>query len=112
MASSSCAHCVDHDHDLTEEEVELVGGFVQEITDWGDIGSDLGPLEQVRTAKRVQDLVHELEEGGFFVFAATEGQRIEGGVGGPANFPILHLSVLRTSNPNIQYVDASAQPNA
>ena len=112
MASGSSAHCYDHDHDLSEDEVELVGGFLQEITDWVDISSDLEPIDRVRTAKRVQDLIHELETRGFFVFAATEAQRLEGGVGAPTRFPVLHLSVIRASNPNIQYVDAGTQPKA
>jgi hypothetical protein len=104
IASGSSAHYFDHDHDLSEDEVELVGGFVQEITDWVDLSSDLEPIDRVRTAKHIQDLIHNLEASGFFVFATTEAQRIEGGVGAPSKFPVLHLSVLRASNPCIQHV--------
>jgi hypothetical protein len=112
ISSRAFAHYFDHDQDLSEDEVELIGGFIQEITDWRDLSLDLEPIEQVRTAKRLHDWINELEASGFLVFAATEAQRIEGGVGGPTKFPVLHLSVIRGSNPTIQYVDPSAQPKA
>jgi len=112
IASGSSAHYFDHDSDLSDDEVELVGEFVQEITDWMDLSSDLEPIQRVRTAKRVQDLIQNLEASGFFVFAATEAQVLEGGVAPPSAFPILHLAVLRASNPSIQYASPPEQPKA
>jgi len=110
IASGSSAHYFDHDPDLSEDEVELVGEFIQEISDWMDLSSDLEPIEKVRTAKRVQDLIQNLETSGFFVFAATEAQVLEGGIASPSAFPILHLSVLRASNPNIRYSNPQEEP--
>ena len=112
IASGASAHSFDHEHDLSENEVKLVGEFVQEITDWVDLSSDLEPIDRVRTAKRVQDLIYHLEASGFSVFAAREMRRIEGGIGAPSNFPVLHLSVVRASNPNIQYAEPNKQPKA
>ena len=112
MISGTFAHYPDHDSDLSDEEVELVGGFMQEVSDWRDIGKDLEPIERVRTAKRLHDLIQELESREFYVFAASEAQRLEGGVSAPSNWPVLHLSVLRASNPNIHRVDESEAPKA
>jgi len=103
IASDVCGHYFDHDQNLTEEETELVGGFVQEITDWIDVSSDFEPIDRIRFAKRIQDLLDELENQGFFVFVARETQQLEGGVGAPSAFPVLHISVLRNSNSEIQY---------
>lgn len=103
MILGTFARCTDHDTNLSDDEVELVGGFMQEVSDWGDIGDDLEPIERVRTAKRLQHLIQELEAKGFYVFAATEEQCLEGGVSAPSSWPVLHLSVLRATNPNIHY---------
>jgi len=105
IVSGCMMHYFDHDHDLSEDEVELVGGFAQEITNWADLGSGMEAIEQVRAAKRIQDLIKDLEAKGFFVFAGKEDQQIEGGVGIPSKFPVVHLSVLRASNPSIQRVE-------
>jgi hypothetical protein len=105
LASNCSAHYFDYDPDLSEEEVELVGGFGEEIADWVDLSSQFGPIENVRTAKRIQDLLNDLEARGFLVFAAREEQRLEGGIGPPQKFPVLHLSVLRKSNPHVQFSD-------
>jgi hypothetical protein len=104
IAAGSSGHCFDHDHDLSESEVELVGGFVQEVSDWVDLSSSLEPIEHVRMAKRIQELLTDLENEGFFVFAAKEIQQLEGGIGAPSAFPILHLSVMRANNPAIQNI--------
>ena len=46
------SHMYEHDHDElnTKEEVELVGGFLQNVHDWGDIGSDLEAGARVSAA--------------------------------------------------------------
>jgi len=108
IASGASAHYFNHDDDLSDDEVELVGGFVQEVADWIDLSSDLEPIEHVRTSKHIQELMSDLESRGFFVFAAREAQRLEGGVGAPSTFPVLHLSVIRATNQAIQHVEPAA----
>jgi hypothetical protein len=68
-------------------------------------------LDRVRFATRCQEMMKDLEKRGFFVFATQEMQRMEGGVGGPEPWPVLHISVLRTSNPTIQYGDVAKPEN-
>ena len=80
---------------LTEEEVELVGGFLQSARDWIDVGEGLEPIEQVRAGKSLSDEIAELKRNGFRVFAARERQQLRGGVGAPSNFYVLHLAVVR-----------------
>lgn len=103
MSSGSSGHYFTHEDDLSEEETELVGEFIQEITDWIDISADLEPAERVRTSIRMQNLIKNLEQRGFYVFAASERQQLEGGTGGPMAFPVLHLSVFRSTNPAVKH---------
>ena len=107
LANGLYGHYFNHDDNLSREEADLVGMFAQELADWIDCSSDMEPLDRVRFATRFQEMMNELEQRGFFVFAAAEVQRMEGGTGGPEPWPVLHLSVLRTSNPTIQYHDAT-----
>jgi hypothetical protein len=109
IAAGSSAHYFNHDDDLSEDEVELVGGFIQEITDWIDLHSDLEPLEHIRASKHIQELISELEVNVFYVFAAKETQQLEGGVAIPSAFLVLHLSVLRTANPEIHHIELKSK---
>jgi hypothetical protein len=92
----------DYSDDLNTEETEVVGGFIQELTDWVDILDGVEPIERMRVAKSLDERLHDLQARGFLVFAATEDQRIEGGVGGTSTFRVLHLSVRRASDPNVR----------
>jgi hypothetical protein len=105
IAAGASAHSFNHDDDLSADEIELVGGFIQEVSEWVDLSSDLEPIEHVRTSMRIQELISDLESRGFWVFAAREAQQLEGGVGGPLTFPVLHLSVLRATNQGIHHAE-------
>jgi hypothetical protein len=91
----------DHSDDLDDDEVEVVGGFLQSLRDWIDIASDLEPIDKVRAKKSLSDELNDLKSKGFLVFAAKEKQRLEGGIGQPSDFYILHLVVSRVNNPDI-----------
>lgn len=90
-----------HNDDLNDEEVEIVGGFLQNLSDWIDIAGDLEPIDKVRAKKSLSDELEDLRSKGFLVFAAKERQRIEGGVSGPSDFFVLHVTVARENDPNI-----------
>lgn len=92
---------MDYSQDLNEDESELVGGFLQNMKDWVDASTDLEPLDRVRASKSLREEVETLREAGFLVFAAKERQMLEGGVGIPSDFFVLHISVVRCDDPNI-----------
>jgi hypothetical protein len=108
MATDSCAHYFKHDDDLSDAEAELVGRAAQEIADWIDLSSNMEPFDRVRFSKHIQDLMTELEQHGFYVFAARETRQLEGGIGTPSAFPVLHLCVLRATNSAILHVEHGA----
>lgn len=91
----------DHSDDLNDDEVEVVGGFLQNLRDWIDIACDLEPIDKVRAKKSLSDEQNDLKSKGFLVFAAKEKQRLEGGIGQPSDFYVLHLVVSRVNNPDI-----------
>jgi len=94
-----------NDELTTQAEVDLVGGFFQLMQDWVDLLPDIEPSTRIRLEFDLTGAVKELEEAGFFVFGGREIQRIEGGVGNQAPFPVSIIQVLRKTNPEIIYGD-------
>ena len=88
-----------------EEEVELVGGFIQEARDWGELGGDLEPIQKVRTGFRLTECLGQLEKAGFYVFGGREIHRVDGGLEPPSPRPVAILRVLRSANPSIVSID-------
>lgn len=105
LATNCCGAYHNYSEDLTDDEVETIGGFLQNVQDWIDICADLKPIDKIRATKAIDDEIKGLENIGFVVFAAIEKQRLEGGVVPPSNFPVLHVSVIRKDDPSIVHVD-------
>ena len=106
LVTSALAFSIDHDELKSQAEVEIVGGFVQEISDWGDTGGDLEPGYRVKVAYDLTHLLEELEQAGFFVFAAREVQLLEGGIEDePSPWPVAIIHVLRKDNNAIIYLN-------
>ena len=105
--SGTYAFAFDHDELHNQQEVELVGGFLQTAQDWGDLVSELEAGERVRLAFTLNESLKELEEAGFFVFGAREMRIIEGGEGPPEDWPVAILQVVRNTNEEIIVVPLS-----
>jgi len=100
--------------DLDDKETDLVGGFIQNVSDWADLAEGLEPIERIRAAKSLDEKIKTLKERGFMVFAAIENQRMEGGISDPSIFRVLHLSVKRGSDPGVVAMEnevRSSMPN-
>ncbi|WP_244466362.1 hypothetical protein [Dyella japonica] len=87
--------------DLTDEEMDLVGGFIEAVQDWGDVLDGSEVVEIMRAGKAIDAMIVDLAEHGFLVFAAVERQRLEGGVGPSQMICLLHLSVARGSDRSV-----------
>lgn len=99
---------VDQDEPRSQEEIDLIGGFLQAIEDWADICDILDFSDRVSRAYDITLALNELEEAGFFVFGGREVQLIEGGIATePADCPIVILYVLRKDNKAIINVSFS-----
>jgi len=102
LISGTNALSMDHDELSTEEEVNLIGGFFQELRDWMDFIDEMEPIDRVKGAFSLTQLIQEIEQNGFFVFAGREIQILEGGVSDdPLNWPIALVRILRNDNNEI-----------
>lgn len=90
-----------HDELESQQEVELVGGFLQIVRDWGDLGLDLDPHDKVRIGFDLTKTLRELEDAGFYVFGCKEVQLLEGGIEPPRSWHLTTLQVLRKTNESI-----------
>jgi hypothetical protein len=62
-----------HDSGLTKEDTDFLGGIAQEILDWMDLTSQMEPIEQVRVANRLKQLINQAAES-FFVSQPAKRQ--------------------------------------
>ncbi|MBI4337904.1 MAG: HNH endonuclease [Chloroflexi bacterium] len=108
LVTNAMAFSFDQDELKSQEEVGLIGGFLQMVQDWGDIGADLGAGDRVRTAYELTRLLQELEEVGFFVFGGREVQLLEGGADAePSSWPIAIVRVLRNDSDSIVHLNST-----
>lgn len=98
------AHLYDHDHDelASEEEVELVGGFLQNVQDYGDIWRELESGARVRATFDMKQELDKLDGQGFWVFGGrTQGDFRQPGVEGTIKMTTAVIRVVRRDNPTI-----------
>ncbi len=105
IVGEACGFSFEHDEPASKEENEIIGEFLQEAQDWGDLWSGLEAGERVNGTYRMSTLLRNLEENGFWVFGAREVQRLEGGVRTPSPFPVAILRVIRSTSTELISVD-------
>ena len=106
FVTNAIAYSFDHEELKSQEEVDLVGGFLQVVQDWGELSADLETSDSVQTAYSLTESLQELEEAGFFVFGGREVRLLEGGIQPePSNWPITILRVLRKDNQTTIHVN-------
>ena len=102
LVTNVMGYSFDHEELKSQEEVDLVGGFLQVVQDWGELSADLETGDRVQTAYSLSESLKELEESGFFVFGGREVRLLEGGIQPEtSNWPIAILRVLRKNNQEI-----------
>ncbi len=106
IISNSMGYSFDHEELKSQDEVDLVGGFLQTVQDWGDLIDELESSDRVQIAFSLTKSLQELEESGFFVFGGREVRILEGGIQPePSNWPIAILRILRKENQEIMKVN-------
>lgn len=93
-----CVNCdgyyYDYPEDLTDGDLDSVGAFLQNLTDWVDIGID-EPYERINAQKSLAENIAELEHAGLDIYIAHEKQQLRGGNLVPSAFNVLHLRIVR-----------------
>jgi hypothetical protein len=100
LVSGSMALLLDHDEPETEEEVNLIGAFLQNVQDWGDIWSDMESSQHVEARFSMTKEIRELESAGFLVFGTSERRRMRSG-DHHFDWPVAIITVVRPSNKGI-----------
>jgi len=93
-----------------EAEVELVGGFLQEMDDWGDMWSELEPGERVRQNFEFTRKLKGLEETGFVVFGTRERKAVKVADDVIPDSRIAIIRVLRSNSPAIVRLSPEGGP--
>jgi HNH endonuclease len=110
VVGGACDGNFHNDEPQSEDEMKAISSFLQEAQDWGELAAEFEAGEKVEAEYRMSAMIRELEAVGFFVFGARELQRMEGGTSGPLAWPVAHLHVVRSTNPEIMIVDPSKHP--
>lgn len=99
-ATNSHFYTFHHDEPITEQEVEVLGEFLQSVVDFcEDLGS-AGPKIRIETASYFTSRITELEETGYKIFGkqATEKKQVNGIYD---VWVTSYISVIRNSSPTI-----------
>ncbi|MBU8921211.1 MAG: HNH endonuclease [Bacteroidales bacterium] len=105
VVQGAYASSFDHEELESAEEVQLVGGFLQELHDWAETWPDLEPVHKTKATYNLSQSLRGLEAKGFFVFGAKEVQQLESGQGPASPWPLAIIRVLRNSSPTISIVE-------
>ena len=95
------AFYMDYTDNLSDDELELVGNFLQNVKDWSEIAQELEPIQKINASKDIGLELAALRDCNLFAFTAVEIQKMVGGISGELPFPVLHLTVSKASGPNV-----------
>lgn len=101
LVSGCHGHYPYHSDDLSDDEIHLVGGFIQNISDWADFSDDLDAVDKLKTGKSLTEEITQLKDAGFGVFCARERQQMRGGIGAPKDFYVYHIAVVQEGDQQI-----------
>lgn len=87
-------------------KADLVGSFLQELHDWGEMWDETEPGERVRVAHDFTKRIAELEQLGLWVFAGRTRRKVAAG-DKPLIFNVLVIQVHLADNPTIIKIDPS-----
>jgi hypothetical protein len=89
----------DYPEDLTEADLDCVAAFLQNLTDWGDLGLN-EPSERIDAQKSLAENMAQLDQAGLRVYVAREKQQLRGGMEGASAWYVLHLRIVRHDDPS------------
>lgn len=94
-----------NDEPKTREEAKLIADFFQTIQENVDADALFEPGDRVIIGFELNDVIKQLEDAGFWIFAAQEKRKMVGGVKKqPEDFIVLLLRVVRETNEGIMHI--------
>lgn len=76
VIGGTCASRFDNPEPRDKAEAELIGRFLQDAHDYGDLSNELEPAQQVEAAHGMTTLIRELEDSGLWVFVGRRQETI------------------------------------
>jgi hypothetical protein len=95
LISGCHGHYPYHSEALSDDEIDMAGGFLQNVSDWADFSDELDIVNKLKTGKALTEEIAELREKMFRVFCAREKQQMRGGVGAAKDFYVYHIAVVK-----------------
>jgi transcriptional regulator with XRE-family HTH domain len=100
LAGAHATH-LDHDELRTQEEVDLVGGFLQGMRDYLNLWQDIQPAERVQVTFDYNHQIEELARRGFWVFGSRQRKRVRFGDQTTGDWEVAIITIHRSDNPSI-----------
>lgn len=100
MSIASHKHAIHHSRPepQSSEEAELMGTFLQSVTDYNDIWNDIGPNGRIQAELSISEDIAQLREAGLIVYAAARNHVLEGGAEAPAPWPVAYVTIYRSDD--------------
>lgn len=108
VASGCHGRYDDYPYNLSDADLDCVGAFLQNLTDWVDLGTN-EPYERIEAQKSLAQNMSELDHMGLRVYVAREKQQLLGGVGGPSTLDVLHVRIVRRDDPGQIPISAASE---
>jgi len=96
IASHKYAIHHDNSEPRSVEEAELMGAFLQSVTDYNDIWDDIGPNGRIQAEFSMTEEITRLRDVGLVVYAGTRNHILEGGVRAPSPWPVAYVVISRS----------------
>lgn len=102
VAVSAEESSLDHEAINTEEEVDLIAGFLQLVHDYAEVWDDYEPAFRIRTTFELDREITRLKDLGWLVFGARARGKLRGGKsGGDTTWDTAYLRLVRADSPDI-----------
>jgi len=104
IVGSAKTYEFDYDQLHTQDEVDLVGGFLQLIQDYGELWNDLQAGQRVQATFDVQKELNNLHESGFWVFGSLVRKKVRSRAFDQVItdiWPVAVIHIARENNPAI-----------
>jgi hypothetical protein len=84
------------------EEAELVGGFLQDVRDWGDIWIELNMIERARAEVELNERIEELLRNRYWIFGQRKKKKLLfPSASNPSVWMITYLYIVQTDDSSI-----------
>lgn len=97
----------DYDDLKNEEELNLIGGFIQSLVDYGDISSMVEPYDKIKIGLELQKLIDELDAKGYYIFGERSLEPMFLNHPKSEKWSVATIIVKKKENPEIIKVDLS-----